>query len=72
VRYPIDVVPPKAKFIFGLNPVTPIIEANRNIFYDGKWPQWDVLGYLTVGLLILVIISLVVFGRFQKTVAEEI
>jgi ABC-2 type transport system permease protein len=72
VLYPADLIPQNAKFIFNLNPATPIIEAYRSIFYAGKWPQWDVLGYLTIGLLVLVIISLVVFGRFQKTVAEEI
>ena len=72
VLYPADYVPEQVKSIFYLNPATPLIEAFRNIFFYGKWPLWNILGYLTLGLIVLLLVSLAVFNRFQKTVAEEI
>ncbi|MGB9905629.1 MAG: ABC transporter permease [Desulfotomaculales bacterium] len=72
VLYPVDVIPDEVKPFFSLNPATPLMEAYRAIFFSGRWPDWASLGYLAAGLAALLTMSLALFNRLQKNVAEEI
>ncbi|HSW35615.1 MAG TPA: ABC transporter permease [Candidatus Limnocylindrales bacterium] len=72
VLYPIEQVPPQLRVFIYLNPATHIIESFRDIFFHGRWPQWIALGYLTLGLILLLVFSLYIFNHLQKSVAEEI
>ena len=72
VIYSSEHIPPDVRPIFDLNPAAPIIEAYRNIFFYGQWPEWGSLGSLALGLAIFFLISLAFFNYFQKAVAEEI
>ncbi|NPV26676.1 MAG: ABC transporter permease [Firmicutes bacterium] len=72
VLYPTSLVPEEVRSIFTLNPVAPLMEAYRDIFFYGNWPDWASLGRLGIESLILFVISLVVFDRLQRSVAEEI
>ncbi|KXG78351.1 Teichoic acid translocation permease protein TagG [Fervidicola ferrireducens] len=72
VVYSADTVPPNAKKFFSLNPAAHIIEAYRDIFYEGMWPDWKALLYVGLGCLILFWLSLLAFQRWQKDIAEEI
>ncbi|OPX85117.1 MAG: Teichoic acid translocation permease protein TagG [Pelotomaculum sp. PtaB.Bin104] len=72
IFYPIEFVPQEVRSFFYINPITPIMEAYRDVFFYGEWPQWDILAYLIVAFVILLLISLAAFNHFQKAVAEEI
>ncbi len=72
VLYSSEYIPERLRSYFYLNPAAHLIEAFRSVFYDGAWPQWTTLGYLTMGLAVLFLISLIAFNCLQKAVAEEI
>ncbi len=72
VIYPMQMVPKEVQPFFALNPAAPIIEAYRNVFFYGKWPDWHRLAYLALGSLIFLILMLFAFERSQRAVAEEI
>ena len=70
VMYAADQVPEKWRNLFYLNPMTPIIEAYRDIFYYKQAPQMSdfVLGAV-MGFLML-IIGWVSFDKMKKHFAE--
>ncbi|ADL07264.1 ABC transporter permease [Thermosediminibacter oceani] len=72
VVYSTEMAPPNAKKFFALNPAAHIVEAYRDIFYKGIWPDWNALLYVGLSCLILFCISLLAFQRWQQAVAEEI
>jgi ABC-2 type transport system permease protein len=72
IVYSIDTIPAKMRRIFSLNPASPIINAYRAIFFYGRWPDWATLGWLALGLVLLLIVCWFAFMRLQRTVAEEI
>lgn len=72
VIYPIDLIPEKVKVYFIYNPMTPVIEAYRNIFFNGLWPNWRDMALLLIFSTILLLVSLLVFNRLQRNVAEEL
>jgi lipopolysaccharide transport system permease protein len=72
IVYSIDTIPTNLRNLFNFNPASPIIEAYRSIFFYGKWPDWVTLGWLTLGLVFLLIVCWFAFMRLQRSVAEEI
>jgi len=72
VIYSVDVMPPKIRWVFFLNPMAHIIESYRKIFYYGVWPDWASLGYVFLGCLGFCLLSFVLFERMQRAVAEEV
>jgi len=72
VLYPLSLIPENIIWIFNLNPITPIIQAYRDIFFEGIWPDWAVL--MKVGLfgLVLLVFSMRIFDRMQRDAAEHI
>lgn len=72
VMYAIDMAPQKVRFIFHLNPMTPVIEAYRDILYYGKTPELNtLLSAVIIGIIVLVI-GWVTFHRLQKHFVEEL
>lgn len=72
VIYPIDLIPEQVKVYFMYNPMTPMIEAYRDIFFDGVWPRWRDIGLLLVFSTVVLLAGLLVFNRLQRNVAEEL
>ena len=72
IIYPMDFVPKEARVYFSVNPMTPLIEAYRAIFFYGMWPDWRALGYCAAGFVIFLVVSFSVFDRLQRNVAEEL
>jgi ABC-2 type transport system permease protein len=72
VLFPISLIPDEARWIFDLNPVTPMIEAYRDIFFYGEWPDWIKLAKLAVAVLLLNVAAFRIFDVLQKRVAEEL
>ena len=70
VMYAADQVPEKWRTLFYLNPMTPIIEAYRDIFYYKQSPQMSdfILGALMGCIMLLV--GWISFDKLKKHFAE--
>ena len=72
VMYAIDMAPEKVRFIFHLNPMTPVIEAYRDILYYGRVPELNTLfSAVIIGVMVLVT-GWFTFHRLQKHFVEEL
>lgn len=72
VLYSPEMMPQEARKFFALNPAAPLIEAYREIFFYGRWPDWGHLGYLALASTAFLFFSLYIFDRLQRAVVEEI
>lgn len=72
VIYSPEMVPEKFKFWFNLNPMTPIVEAYRDILYYKQPPQLSTLIAAFVMGIIIVSVGGFLFGRLQKGFIEEL
>ena len=72
VLYKIDSMPAKIRPLFNLNPAAAIIDAYREIFFYGSWPNWAHLGWLALTLVGVLFICWSLFMRLQRDIAEEI
>lgn len=72
VMYPMDYVPEKIRPVYELNPMTPIINAYRDILYYKQIPQLRTLvmgGSLSIALLV---VGSIVFQHLQRHFSEEL
>lgn len=72
IMYPLEMVPERLRFIFNLNPMTPVVVAYRDILYYKQIPQVGTLAQGFVLGIIVLIIGTVVFNKLQKGFAEEL
>jgi len=72
ILYTLDIIPGHLRPYFMLNPLTPIIEAYRSVVFYGRPPEWELLGWLTLGFVMFLAVCLVVFVRVQRDVAEHL
>ena len=68
--YSVEQIPDKFRTLFYLNPMTPVIEAYRDIFYYKKVPDMGDFMLGTVFGIIVLIIGIIVFGKLKKHFAE--
>ncbi len=72
VMYGRETVPEQIQWLFDLNPMTPVIEAYRDILYYGRVPEMNtLLEAIVVGIVILCV-GWVTFSRLQKHFVEEL
>ena len=72
VMYAIDMVPEELQPIFVINPMTPVIQAYRDILYYSRVPALSTLTHaLFLGMLFLMIGGLA-FSKLKKHFAEEL
>lgn len=72
IVYSIDIIPEEYLTIFYLNPMTPIIEAYRDILYYKQEPQISTL-FLAIILGITVLIAgCIAFSKLKRNFAEEL
>ena len=72
VVYPMKVSNPKLQTILNLNPMTPILDAYRDVLLRGKLPDFNTLGYATIVSVALFLIGWVVFYKMQYKFAEKV
>lgn len=70
VMYSVDMVPDKLKKLYYLNPMTPIIDAYRSVFYYKQVPDMRTFLLGTVMGIVTLIIGWCVFGKLKKKFAE--
>ena len=71
VMYPMDWVPDKLRIVFNLNPMTPIIQAYRDILYYSKVPDMSTLISAAVFAFVVLIVGFTTFDVLKKRFAEE-
>jgi lipopolysaccharide transport system permease protein len=72
IVFPIDIFPEKMAQLIKYNPMVPIIDSFRNVLLYGKQPDWGSLMYAVVVGLIILVIGLLVFRKYEKTFAEDL
>jgi ABC-2 type transport system permease protein len=65
-------VPEKYLGIYRLNPVTPIVNAYRDVLYYGRTPDLTTLVLAILIGVVTVLLGMLVFGRLQRRFAEEL
>lgn len=72
IMYNLNTLAPQYANIIRLNPLTPIIQAYRDILYTKMAPDLVSLGGIGLFSVILMIIGYFVFDKLQKKFAEEL
>lgn len=72
VVFPSSLVPLKYQFLFWLNPLTPIIETFRAVFFNQGTIQYNYLLLAVFNTTILLILGLVLFKRRETAVMDII
>ena len=72
VMYSSDLVPKNLLPIWKLNPMTPVIEAYRQILYYKEVPHLDTLLNASILGIVTLVVGYVVFRKLQKGFAEEL
>jgi lipopolysaccharide transport system permease protein len=72
VVYPMKVSNPKLQMILNFNPMTPILDAYRDVLLRGRFPDINNFGYATIISIILFLIGWVVFYKMQYKFAEKV
>ena len=72
VVYPASIIPPAYKFIFWLNPLTPIIETFRTAFFTGNNIEIKYLLLATFNVCVLLIIGMALFKKHETKLMDII
>lgn len=72
VVYPMKTPNPNTQFMLNLNPMTPILDAYRDVLLRGKLPDWNALGYSMLVAVIVFLLGWTVFYKMQYKFAEKV
>ena len=72
ICYPETMVPEKYLSLYRLNPVTPIVNAYRDVLYYGRTPDLRTLILAVLIGIVTVLLGILIFGRLQRRFAEEL
>jgi lipopolysaccharide transport system permease protein len=72
VVYPVSLIPEKWRFIFGLNPMTGVIEGFRWGLLGKQTPDIMVISVSTIVVLVLFLSGLIFFRRMERTFADVV
>lgn len=72
VIYPMKTSDPTIQLLLNLNPMTPILNAYRDVLLRGKLPDWGTLIYSAVVAIVLFLTGWIVFYKMQYKFAEKI
>jgi lipopolysaccharide transport system permease protein len=72
VVYPLSTVPEKYRLWLELNPMTGVIEAFRTIYLGAGSFSWPLLGYSATITAIVLLVSVIIFNRVEKTFMDTV
>lgn len=72
IVYPMSIVPAKYKMWILLNPVTSIIETFKYIFLGQGYFNWMELGYSVSFMAALLVISVIIFNKVEKSFMDTV
>jgi lipopolysaccharide transport system permease protein len=70
VVYPVSLIPENWRLIFGLNPMTGVIEGFRWALLGKESPDFTVIAASAIGVMILLFSGLIFFRRMERTFAD--
>ena len=70
IMYDLSMVPERLRPLFGLNPMTPIVTAYRDILYSGGVPKLETLGIAAGMGILFLLIGFAVFGKLKRRFSE--
>lgn len=71
VFYPASIVSEKWRLIFGVNPMTGVIEGFRSAIFNTEF-DWQLIGVSAASMVVITVISLLVFDRLEDDFADVI
>jgi lipopolysaccharide transport system permease protein len=72
IIYPESIVPERFRWFINANPFTTLVRSYRNIFLDGRAPDWRGLAYFTAIALVFFFFGYWWFARTRKNFADVI
>lgn len=72
VVYPPEIVPESVRFIFNLNPMTPIINSYRNVILYGVPPPWQSFIYTLIFSVLIYLLGLAIYKKLSRNFADVI
>jgi ABC-type polysaccharide/polyol phosphate export permease len=72
VVYPMKVSDPGLQAVLNLNPMTPILDAYRDVLLRGKLPDMNAFGYAAIVSVALFLVGWIVFYKMQYKFAEKV
>lgn len=72
IVYATDSIPSKYSFILTLNPMSHVITAYRDIFYNQQTPNLQILVILFIIGILICVIGYAIFSKLEKRFAEEL
>jgi ABC-type polysaccharide/polyol phosphate export permease len=72
ILYPLTQVPEAYRFLIYFNPAAIFTLSYHDIFFWGRWPQWELLGIMLAIGLALVVVAVVIFEHYKEYFAEKI
>ncbi len=72
IVYSVDAIPDNFKWILQINPMTYIIEAYRNIFYEKAMPDLQPILIMILISLGICVVGYLIFNKLQKGFAEQL
>jgi lipopolysaccharide transport system permease protein len=72
VVYPLSIVPEKYLDLYMLNPVTQVMQANRDILLYSETASVSSLLFIIISALIILVVGSVIFERLERRFAEEL
>jgi ABC-type polysaccharide/polyol phosphate export permease len=81
IVYPLRLVPEEATVagvevpldtLYRMNPMVPLVEAYRDVFYDLRFPSAGAVAYLVAWAIAALVLGLWVFSRLDRRLAEEV
>jgi lipopolysaccharide transport system permease protein len=69
IIYPVTMVPERWRWLYRLNPLTPLIEGYRAAFFGGAF-EWGALALAAVISLLIFLAAMIDFKRMERTLAD--
>ncbi len=72
ILYPLTQVPGQYRFLVYFNPAAVFSLAYHDLFFWGRWPNWEYLGILLAISVVMIAAAIVIFEHFKEYFAEKI
>ncbi len=72
IAYPSSLVPEKWRFVYGLNPMTGVVEGFRWALLGKSNPDWYLIAASIIIVIVLLVGGLIYFRRMERTFADII
>jgi len=72
IVYPVDILPPRARALIMLNPMTSLVQAYQGIIIHHQWPNWFAFLPHALGAGLALWLGFAVFSRLSPEMVDEL